>query len=130
MKSLTAIVLGSLFIFVATLLLQLAALIVVVAYNALAKDYAFLNDMGAVFRYLIGMPAYLLVMLAGGYITAYIARVKVLQHCLVVGVLAAGASMWFAIEGAELTITGMVMTVLMIAATLIGGKLWQRGAPN
>ena len=76
MKSIKAIAAGSLFIIVVILFLQLAFIFIAVAYHALAKDYAFLNDISGYFRYLIGIPVFMVIMFVGGYITANIATVS------------------------------------------------------
>ncbi len=82
MKSIKAIAAGSLFIIVVILFLQLAYIFIAVAYNALAKDYSFLNDISTYFRYFIGIPVFMVIMFVGGFITANIAREKVWLHCL------------------------------------------------
>ena len=124
-RSIKAIFTGSLFIFVAMLLLQLVALFAMVGFKALSKDYPFLIELGGVFRYLLGLPLFLLIMFVGGAITAYIAKAKVLLHCSIVGLLTTGAMFWWAAEDAALSNTGLIMMVLMILTSLIGGKFWQ-----
>jgi len=62
MKSLKAIVAGSLFIIAVILFMQLAYIFIAVGYNSLAKYYPFLKEITAVFRYLIGIPAFTAVM--------------------------------------------------------------------
>ena len=126
MRSIKAIVAGSLFIIIVILLMQLAYIFIAVAYNALAKDYPFLNDIAGSFRYLIGIPVFMAIMFFGGYITADFAREKVLPHCLAVGLIAASAMIVPTLENANLTLTGVVIFVLAIAATSAGGMYWQR----
>ncbi|MCK4833941.1 MAG: hypothetical protein KAT12_04155, partial [Gammaproteobacteria bacterium] len=89
MRSIKAIVAGSLFIIFVTLLLQLAYIFVAVGYSALAKDYPLLNDIAGSFRYILGIPIFVATMFAGGYITAVIAKAKLWQHCLTVGLITA-----------------------------------------
>jgi hypothetical protein len=85
MKSIKAIVVGSVFIIVAILLLQLLYIFVAVGYNVLAKDFPFLNDIAGSFRYIVGIPIFIATMFVGGYITANIAdmetSIKVWLHC-------------------------------------------------
>jgi len=126
MKSIKAIAAGSLFIIVVILFLQLAYIFIAVAYNALAKDYAFLNDISGYFRYLIGIPVFMAVMFAGGYITANIARKKVWLHCMVVSLLTTGGMMWSALANTNLTTTGIVVFILALVATIAGGWYWQK----
>ena len=126
MRSIKAVLAGSLFIVVVILLMQLAYIFIAVAYNALAKDYPLLNDIAGSFRYLIGIPLFTLIMFFGGYITADFAREKVLPHCLVVGLITASGMIVPTLENANLTLTGVVIFILAIAATSAGGMYWQR----
>ena len=126
MKSIKAIAAGSLFIIVVILFLQLAFIFIAVAYNALAKDYGFLNDISGYFRYLIGIPVFMAIMFVGGFITAYIAREKVWLHCMVVSLLTTGGMMWSALANTSLTTTGIVVFILALVATIAGGLYWQK----
>ncbi len=130
MRSLKAIVAGSLFIIVVILLLQLVYIFIAVGYNALASDYPFLNDIAGSFRYIVGIPIFIATMFVGGYITANIAnmetRTKVLMHCMAVGLLTAGGMIYPTLENSEITNTGIVIFILAIAATTGGGIYWQK----
>lgn len=130
MRSLKAIIVGGLFIVIVILLLQLAYIFIAVGYNALAIDYPFLNEITGWFRYLVGIPVLMVVMFAGGYITASIADIKdkriILVHCLVVGGLTVGGMMYFAMENASLTMTGIVVTLIALIASSAGGAYWLR----
>ncbi len=130
MKSLKAIVAGSAFIIIAILLLQLAYIFIAVAYNALAKDFLFLNEISGYFRYIVGIPVLILTMFAGGYITAHIADmdtyVKTCLHSLVVGSITVGGMMYSAVVNSSLTLTGIVVIVLALSATAAGSYYWQK----
>ena len=130
MKSIKAIVAGSVFIIIVILLLQLVYIFVAVGYNALAKDFPLLNDIAGSFRYIIGIPIFIATMFVGGYITANIAksetRAKVLMHCMTVGLITAGGMIYPTLENADITTTGIVIFVLAIAATSVGGLYWQK----
>ncbi len=126
MRSIKAIIAGCVFVIFVILLLQLVYIFVAVGYNALAKDYPFLNDISGSFRYLIGIPVFVAVMFVGGYITAYIASERVIPHCLAVGFITAGGMMYSAMENYSLTTTGIVVFILALAATAAGGLYWQK----
>ena len=130
MKSLKAIVAGSAFIIIVILFLQLAYIFVAVAYNALAKDFLFLNEISGYFRYLVGIPVFMATMFAGGYITAHIANmdtyVKTWLHSLVVGSITVGGMMYSAMVNSSLTLTGIVVIVLALIATAAGSYYWQK----
>ncbi|MFV9614895.1 MAG: hypothetical protein ACNYZG_03010 [Gammaproteobacteria bacterium] len=130
MKSIKAIAAGSIFIIVVILFLQLAYIFIAVAYNAMAKDYPFLNDISGSFRYLIGIPVFVVTMFLGGYITANIANmktsIKVWLHCIAVGLLTTGGMMYSALENTNITITGIVVFILALVATTAGGVYWQK----
>ncbi len=121
MKSIKAIVLGSLFIVVVILLLQLAYIFIAVGYNALAKSYPYLHEISGIFRYLVGIPVFVVIMFIGGYITADIAGERVLLHALAVGVLTSSGMIIPTLEYASLTITGVVIFILAVGASMAGG---------
>jgi len=123
MNSLKAIVAGTLFIIVVTLLVQLVFLMSVVGYNNLAKDYSFLNDISGIFKYLIGIPVFIGIMFTGGYITAVIAKTNVLLHCFIVAVITIGGTMWMALENSDITLTGIAVNLLLLVATMAGGYI-------
>lgn len=125
MKSLKAIVAGCAFIIVVILFLQLAFIFVAVGYNYLAKDYPFLLEITGYFRFIIGIPVFMLVMFIGGYITANIANKNVLLHCFAVGLITTGGMMLSALENSDLTTTGMAVIVLAVVASSAGGLYWQ-----
>lgn len=126
MKSLLSIISGSVFISVSFLVLQLVALLTMVAYKKFSVDYPFLNDIGGIFRYLVAIPSFLLVMFIGGYLSAMIVQKKVLIHAFIVGVITTTATMWLALDYMEITTTGIVMIILMLTTTVAGGMFWQR----
>ncbi len=130
MKSIKAIIVGSVFIIVAILLLQMVFILIAVGYNALAKDYPFLNDIAGSFRYIIGIPIFIATMFVGGYITANIAnmeaRTKVLMHCMTVGLLTSGGMIYPTLENSSITTTGIVIFILALVATIAGGFYWQK----
>lgn len=129
MRSIKAIVVGSVFIIVVILLLQLLYIFVAVGYNALARDYPFLNDIAGSFRYIVGIPIFIATMFVGGYITAHVADVgankKVWLHCIAVGLITTGGMIYPALENSEITTTGIVIFILAIAATTAGGWYWK-----
>lgn len=131
MRSIKAIFVGSVFIVVVTLILQLAYIFIAVGYHALTADFPFLKDITYLFRYIVGIPVFMITMFAGGYITANIANmrtnIKVWFHCMAVGLLTVGAMMYSALENSSLTLTGIVVIVLALSATSAGGFYWSRG---
>ena len=131
MRSIKAIVVGCLFVIVVILLMQLVYIFVAVGYNALAKYYPLLNDISGVFRYIIGIPVFIAIMFAGGYITAAIASVDnkmtVLLYCMTVGFITVGGMMYTAVENSSLTLTGIVVFILALVATTAGGLYWHKG---
>lgn len=130
MRSIKAILAGIVFIIVVMLLLQLAYIFVAVGYNALAKEFPFLNEIAGMFRYILGIPLFIATMFIGGYITANIANmvasVKIWLHCLVVGLITSVAMLYPTLENAEITITGIVVFVLSLVAATGGGLYWQK----
>jgi len=126
MQSIKAILAGTLFIIVVGLLVELAYVFLAVGYNSLAKSHPFLNEVSSYFRYLIGIPVIFLVMFVGGVITADIARQKVLLHCLIVACITIGVMMVTAMENMQMTLSGLVVSLLGLVTTLSGGWYWQR----
>lgn len=126
MKSIKAILAGSLFIIIVGLLIELAYVFLAVGYNNIAKSYPVLNEISIYFRYIIGIPVIFLIMFIGGIITADLAQKKVLLHCLIVALITIAVMMFTAIEQMQMTLSGLVVTLLSLAATLSGGLYWQR----
>ncbi len=126
MKSIKAIIAGTVFILVAILLLQLAYIFVAVGYISAAKSFPFLNDIVGYFRYIIGIPLFVAMMFLGGYITASIASTKIWLHCLVVGLIVAASMLYPLLQHSNLTITGVVVFMLILIATTVGGLHWQK----
>lgn len=126
MNSIKAVVIGSVFIVIVILLMQLAFIFIAVGYNSIAKDFPFLNEITDYFRYIIGIPVFILVMFSGGYITATIAKTKVLLHCFAVGFITAGGTILSALENSEITVTGIFVFTLALIATVAGGLYWQK----
>lgn len=130
MKSIKAIIAGCAFVIIVILLMQLLYIFVAVGYNALANDYLWLKDITDIFRYLIGIPVFVVIMFAGGYITANVAekedRVAVLLHCVAVTLITVGGMLYSAMENASLTVTGIVVFVLALTASSVGGLYWQK----
>lgn len=124
MRSLKAIIAGIVFIVIVMLLMQLAYIFVAVGYNSLAKHYPLLNDISGYFKYMIGMPVFIFIMFLGGYITASIAHKKILLHCLAVGFITAGGTIVSAMQNSYLTMTGIAVFILSLAATAAGGLYW------
>lgn len=125
-NSIRAIALGSLFIVVISLILQLVALFVMVGYTHLEHAYPFLSDISGVFRYLVGIPLFLIILIFGGYITAFFARTNIIFHCTLVGLITSIAMFWLALENATLTTTGIIIFILMMIATIAGGLYWTK----
>jgi uncharacterized membrane protein YcaP (DUF421 family) len=96
-----------------------------VGYNTLAKDYPLLNDISGSFKYIIGIPPFIVVMFIGGYLTATIAGARILLHCIAVGLIATGTMMYSALENTSLTITGIIVVSLALLAAAAGGLYWQ-----
>lgn len=130
MKSIKAILAGSVFVIIVILILQLLYIFIAVAYNALASDYPFLHDIAGYFRYIIGIPVFVAVMFVGGYITANVAAMesntKVLLLCMAVGLITAGGMIYPTLETADITTTGIVIFILSLLATTAGGWYWQK----
>jgi len=130
MSALKAIVAGCVFIFVTILVLQLMYIFIAVGYNALAQEYAVLNDIVGIFRYLVGIPVFIVVMFVGGVLTAHIAAMEslgsILLLCMIVGLVCAGGMIYPVLEGATLTNTGIVIFILAIVATTTGGLYWKK----
>ena len=130
MKSLLSVLSGSVLVIVALLFLQLIYILIAVAYNAMALDYPFLNEITGVFRYIIGLPLIMLTMFAGGYVTASILKMRTALalwiHCATVGLITSGGMMYSAIQSASLTLTGVVLIVVAVGASSAGGFYWLR----
>lgn len=132
MRSLIAIALGSVFIIVAILLMQLAYLFIAIEYNALAAEHPLLKEIVPLFKYFVALPIFMVTVFAGGYITADIAKMetrnKVWVHCFAVGLITIGGMMYAALMNANLTITGFVLILAAFIGLFAGGSFWLKRA--
>ena len=126
MNSLKAVFIGSLFVFIVGSVVQLANVFIAVGYNEFVKSYPSLNGVGDYFRYLVGIPVFLLVMFAGGYIAAAIAAEKALLNSFLVAAVTIGIMLFPALEESDMTTSGFFIFGLAFASTLAGGFYWQR----
>lgn len=126
MKSIKAILAGSLFIVIVTMVIQLVTVFLAVGYTYLARSWPFLHEISIYFKYLVGYPIFFLVLFVGGYITAAISEKKVLLHCFLVGFITIRMTTISALDYMELTLTGMVMVLLALLCIMAGGLYWQR----
>ncbi len=124
MNSIKAIISGIVFILTAVLIMQLAYLFIAAGFHKLARDYPAVNDYSFIFRYLIAIPLLLIIMFIGGYLTALISKRHIIVNTLIVAVLTVGISLWSALQNAEITMAGIIVNSLMLAATLGGGLFW------
>lgn len=126
MKSIKAILAGSLFIIIIILVIQLAIIFLMVGYNHLATSLPLLHEIRIYFRYIVAYPLFFVVLFIGGYLTAVISQTRVLLHCFLVGFITIGISMSSAVEYMDVTLTGMLMIFLALLAVMAGGLYWQR----
>jgi hypothetical protein len=130
MKSIKAILAGSLFIIIVGVLIELAYIFIAVGYNNLARQYPILNDISIYLRYMIGIPVLFVVMFFGGLITADLAKRHIYIHCLIVALITISVMMLSATENLQITISGAIVSILALVSTLAGGWYWQRGNKN
>ncbi|MDH5601795.1 MAG: hypothetical protein OEY78_10890 [Gammaproteobacteria bacterium] len=136
MRSLKAIVAGSLFIVIVFIILQMAFVIIAVGYNTLAASFPFLKDITGIFRYLVGLPVLIVTTFIGGYITADIAdmhtNIKVWLHGFTVGFISVAGMIYIAIgnENLTVTLTGIVVIVVAISGSSAGSLYWLRRINN
>lgn len=126
MKSIKAILAGSLFIVITVMIVQLSIVFLTVGYNILAESFPFLHEISIYFRYLVAYPVFLLVLFTGGYLTASLSKKQVLVHCFVVGVITVGLSMVTALDYMVVTLTGMVLGLLALLSIMAGGLYWRK----
>jgi len=128
MKSIKAIIAGCLFILIILFIVGLIYVFAAVGYNVLAADYPFLNEIRNVFRYLVGIPVFIIILFTGGYITASVADthtvLKVWLHCFAVGLITVGLMMFSATEYSSLNLTGVIVIILALGASSAGGFYW------
>lgn len=126
MKNIKAIVAGSLFISFIILLMQLAYIFIAVVYNSISKHHPFLNETSSYFRYFIGIPLIMLALFFGGYITAHVANIRVLLHCIAVGAITAGGMILLSMKNSILSSTGIAIFIPCLVATTAGGLYWKK----
>ena len=108
------------------LTLELIFIIIAVGYYQLVKLWPFLNDAGVYFRYVLGIPFFILLMFLGGYITAAISKQWVLLNCFIVALITISVTFLAALSYSVLTLSGMVVIAFALLATVAGGWHWLR----
>ncbi len=117
---------GIAFIIIAMLLIQLIFLLLAVAYNMVASEYLFLKNIQWIFKYLLGVPIFVAIMFIGGYITTSIAQSKSIINNIIVGSVVVVSMMWSALANAELTLSGVVISLVMMGVVIFGGAYPKR----
>ncbi len=71
-------------------------------------------------------------LIPGGYITAYISKIKTIVHCTIVGILTTIISLATSPGSEHATIKGLVFVVFGTGMVILGGILWKwrSGATN
>jgi len=121
MNHLKAIISGVVFIVISTIVMQLLFILIAVGYNSIASDFPYLKSISWVFRYILGIPVFLLIMFIGGYITASVSKIKSSLDLVVVGMIAVASMMWPLLARADITTSGIVISVAMLIAVFLGG---------
>lgn len=125
MKELIAVFAGCVFILFAMLMLGLAYVFLAVTYNSLSEMYPLLSNFVGYFRYLVGMPVFMLTMFGGGFITAFMSgsqrREVVISLGVVVGIITASAMILPSLENSDMTNTGIAIFLLSLISTAAGG---------
>lgn len=126
MNQIKAVLFGCAFIVVVMLTMQLAYIFIAVGANMLAKSYPFINALDNYFRYLIGFPVLVFILLTGGYITAATARKNCLLLCFIVGVLTVGTMFISTTDKYSITLSGYLVFIAAVLSPVAGGWYWQR----
>ncbi len=121
MQSIKAILAGSLFVIVVILVLQLLYVFLAVGYNSMAHNYPVLNELTPYLRYIVGIPVFVLILFGGGFISGGIAGSKPVLHGIIVAILTTAGMLLPTLEDAQLTFTGVVVIILAIAGSGLGG---------
>ena len=107
-------------------LAQLAFIFVVVGYNQAADHWPQLTPWGKPLAYASGSLVYFCIMAAAGYITAHLARQRILLHAGIVGSLVTGVSLLSSLGGGNLTPMSLGFFLSGIVFTFAGALAWQR----
>ena len=121
MNSIKAVAIGCLFIIIVGLLVQLAYIFIAVGYVELVRIYPFLDEISGYFRYIVAIPVFFLVMFFGGYVTVDFTKERALLHCFLVGIITLAIMIAPLLEDRELSTSGVVVFVLALISTMVGG---------
>ena len=105
------------------LLMQLIFLLLATAYHVYLSEHPELSSIANVMVYVAATCAYFMVMVSGGYITAYFAREQVYKHCLLVSCAVIGLTLFSSIKSGYFTYMSLIFVISGIIFTLIGGRI-------
>ena len=128
MRSLKSLAAGFFYIVILGLTLQLVYMFIAIGYADLSAAYPWIKSIGAYLGYATGIAVFFLLMASGGYITASIAKSRIVIHCCIVGASTTLLSLLSSQNNDELTYLGMLFVVAGIVFTVIGGQYWRRSA--
>lgn len=80
--------------------------------------------------YTCGFIYALLTLTPGGYITANIAKTRVLLHCAIVGIIATLVSLTTSPDAGHATAAGLAFVVVGTGLTILGGVIWKLRSSN
>ena len=107
------------------LLLQLAFTSIVVGQMEASRNFPEYSRAINTVPYLVGFGGYFLVMAAGGYVTASIARHQVVLNALIVGAVTAGISLWFSLDAVDIKPMSLVFFTLGLVFATTGALFWR-----
>jgi len=88
--------------------------------------YPLLGQLHDVVRYIIAIPVFFIIIFAGGYITAGIARRKTLLHSFLAGLLTTLVMLIVALQSSEgITLMNYVVYSAIIIVASAGGYYWK-----
>ena len=121
-----ALAAGSAAILALGFIAQLTFIFVVVGYNQAADHWPQLTPWGKPLAYASGSLVYFCIMAAAGYITAHLARRRIMLHAAIVGSLVTGISLLSSMSGGKLTPMSLGFFLAGIVFTMTGALAWQR----
>ncbi len=124
MVNLKSLLTGTVVIIVLGLILELILLLLTTGYTVFIRSYPELKFISLLLSYAFGTFCYFIVMSIGGYITSNLAKNKIYLHCLIVGLLTTGISLFTSVRDNGFTFNSILFILSGTAFTIMGGYIW------
>jgi len=126
MQGFKAVSAGIITIVVLGLVNQLVVIMANVAYNEVAKSYVFLSPYLNLFTIMVGAIGFAIVMVCGGFITAFISQENIYRYSIIAALIASIASLWWSLRSDIFTPIALLFLIFGVVFSIWGSWMWKK----